>query len=100
MSFNLNLKFFIKITVDKKKLSNEIHSKTDSAHFDPWRDISYPEQSNYGSLDFDHVYDPNHGWTSFSHTYRSQLTSERDHDQASYDILNDPDYVDICNKTL
>lgn len=100
MSFNLNLDIFINITVNKKKLSNEIHSKTDSAHFDSWRDISYPEQSNFDSLAFNSVYDQNLGWTSFSHKCRSQLSSERDHDQASEDTLNDPIWMEICNKTL
>ena len=100
MNYNLNIDIFINITANKEKFSNEIHSKTDSAHFDSWRDISYPEQSNSGSLDFDHVYDPNHGWTSFSHKCRSQLSSERDHDQARDDILYDPDYVALCKEIL
>ena len=62
--------------------------------FDNVRKIETPYVDNLLSPLFRTVY------TSFDPPFQSVLTSENDHDVASEDILNSPDYVEICDAVL
>ena len=78
--------------------SNNAEVKSSTKESRPQYSSSY---SNLDATDYSPLYARfNSPYTSFDSSIGCLLTSPKDHDEASPEVLNDPDYVEICNKVL